>query len=185
MVKKQVFLVVIGIILFILRCISIIELWNEYPIQFYEGFFSEVEGKERIGILYISNLIGIILALTLITQLRIQLFNSIVIILYPLIAVICLNDVASIIMLQLPNGYISIDTLTLHIPTSIVGTYILFSLHFNIELINHIIGIIIITIWIVIVDFRLVILLLSFFCAWLIILTIFNIILIKYGILKK
>jgi len=174
----------IGIILLILRIISMIELWYEVAYPFYEGFFVIKLQLERSGLFHTSNLISIIVCISLLTQLKIKFLNSIIIILYPLIGVICVLDIMSILFLQIPIGVFSLNSLTLHIPTTIVGTLILINHRNKISLNGYIISLGFIFICLTFIDYpRLLYIFFANFALWLIILSIYNILLLKYGII--
>jgi len=179
-------LLILGVSLLILRFLAMIEILYECPYPYFEGLFEVKNQFERSGIFHTSNIISIIVVISLILQLRIRILNSIIVVLYPLISVICLIDIASIFILQLPNGIISINTITLHIPTTIVGTCLLFRIKEKASLGSFAFGLVFIyIICMFLIDFPgLMLILIANYCLWLIILMFYTIIIIKYVLIR-
>lgn len=144
-------LISIGLLVFTLRCLAIIELWNTPTFYIFNTYIKQEEELGRIGILHTSNFISIFTAIALMLRLRNSFINAVVIVAFPLIAIICVTDVAAF-FIQLGQGGISLNTISIHLPTTLLGIYILFHMKERINLENFTIAVLVIFIWGFIVD---------------------------------
>ena len=127
------------------------ELWNTPTFYIFNNYIKQEEELGRIGILHTSNLISIFTAIALMLRLRNSFINAIVIVALPLIALICVIDVADF-FIQLGQGGLSLNTISIHLPTTLLGIYILYHMKDRINLENFVIAVLVIFIWGFIVD---------------------------------